>query len=68
MLLVDTIDPDTLNKDGDLVLRFNDLPFIWSNKWFRSCNRNSYLFRDLILLEVEEMNGIVWFIVGSICK
>ena len=44
----------------------------WSNKWFRSCDGNSYFFRDviiLILMEfVSELNGIVRFIVGSVCK
>jgi hypothetical protein len=35
----------------------------WSKKWFRSCDRNSDFFRDLILMEVSELNGMVWFIV-----
>ncbi len=40
----------------------------WSNKWFRSCDRNFDFFRDLILMEVSELNGIVWFIVRLVCK
>jgi hypothetical protein len=29
------------------------------HKWFRSCDRNSNFFRDLILMAVSELNGIV---------
>ncbi len=41
---------------------------IWSNKWFRSCDRSSDFFCDLILMEVSELNSIVRFIVRSVCK
>ncbi len=48
----------------------------WSNKWFRSCHRKPDFFRDLIFVEVSELNGlaaselngIVRFIVRSVCK
>ncbi len=41
----------------------------WSNKWFRSCNRNSnFFFRDLILMEISELDGIVRFVVRPVCK
>ncbi len=36
----------------------------WSSKWFRSGDRNSDFFRDLILMEVSEWNGIVRLIVS----
>jgi hypothetical protein len=32
-------------------------------KLFRSCDRNSDFFRDLILMEVSEVNGVVRLIV-----
>ena len=35
---------------------------------FRSCDGNSGFSRDLILMEVSELNGIVWFIVRSVCS
>ena len=34
----------------------------------RLCYEVSGFFRDLMLLEVSEANGIVWFIVGSVCE
>jgi hypothetical protein len=40
----------------------------WSNKWFRSCDRNPDFFRDLILMEVSELSGLARFIVSSVCK
>jgi hypothetical protein len=41
---------------------------LWSYKWFRSCNRKSVILRDLILMEVSALDGIVLFIIESIYK
>jgi hypothetical protein len=41
---------------------------VFMYKWFRLCDQNSDLFRDLILMEVSGLNGIVRFIVRSVCK
>ncbi len=35
---------------------------------FRSCDQNSDLFRDLNLMKVSELNGIVRYIVRSVCR
>jgi hypothetical protein len=39
-----------------------------SNKWLRSCYRNFVFFRDMMLMGALELNGIVLFIVRSVCK
>ncbi len=43
-------------------------PLLRTVQQFGSCDRNVDFFRDLILMEVSELNGIVWFIIGSVCK
>ena len=37
---------------------------------FHSCDGNSGFFHDLIFVAVLdlELDGIVWFIIGSVCK
>ncbi len=57
--------PDDMPKKYAVYIETNES---WSNKWFRSCDRNSDFFRDLNLMEVSELNGIVRFIVRSVCK
>jgi hypothetical protein len=37
----------------------------WSNKWFRLCDRNSVLFRELILMKISGLNGFVRFVVDQ---
>jgi hypothetical protein len=43
-------------------------PREWSNKLLRSCDRNSDFFLDLNRMEVSELDGIIRFIVRSVCK
>ena len=33
-----------------------------------SCDRNSGFFHDLIFVAVSELDAIVWFNIGSVCK
>ena len=47
-----------------------NLTYIWSKNVFHSCDGNSQagFFHDLIFEEVLELDGIVWFMIGTVCK
>ena len=40
----------------------------WSKNVSCLCNRNSGFFHYLILVKVSVLDGIVYFIIGSVCK
>jgi hypothetical protein len=60
-----------IELDNDIIVHVISMIFWWSNKLFCSCDRNSDFFRDVVLMEVSELDGIVTIvriIVKSVCK